>query len=211
MKGLLISTKTYRYFTKGEIDKANTLIYALHGYGQLAEYFIRKFRFQEDEYFVVSPEGMHRFYLNGSSGRVGASWMTKEERESDISDNIHWLDDLHEHIMQQKHFKRVIIFGFSQGGATAARWFYNGKVKADQLIVWASVFPPDLLIENEILSTSQDENIFFIGDQDEYYSAGQQMELIKFYQSKGFKTIHYKGKHDIDPSVLMSELINGPT
>jgi predicted esterase len=187
------------------------LIYVLHGYGQLAEFFIRKFGLPEDEYFLVAPEGMHRFYLNGSSGRVGASWMTKEERESDISDNLNWLDELHARIMQQKHFEKAIIFGFSQGGATAARWFYNGRIKLDQLIVWSSVFPPDLLIENEILRASQDENIFFMGDQDEYYSANQQLELINFYRSKGFKTIHYNGKHDIDLSVLMKELVKDPT
>ena len=30
---------------------------------------------------------MHRFYLEGSSGRVGASWMTKEAREDDKKEN----------------------------------------------------------------------------------------------------------------------------
>lgn len=207
MKGTITSSKTYRYFTKGVIEKSTTLIYVLHGYGQLAEFFIRKFAFP-DQCYVIAPEGMHRFYLNGSAGRVGASWMTKEERESDISDNINWLDQLHNDIIRQKQFKKVIIIGFSQGGATAARWFYKGTIKADQLIVWASVFPPDLLIENEILTSQQDENLFFIGSEDEYYTDEQQMELINFYSSKGFKTIHYTGKHDVDFAVLTKELMN---
>ena len=76
--------KTFRYHILNEGTNAKKVLYVLHGYGQLAEFFVRKFRELGDEYLIVAPEGMHRFYLQGSSGRVGASWMTKEDREQDI-------------------------------------------------------------------------------------------------------------------------------
>ena len=58
MEQHLTSTKTFRYFTYGDIDKATKLIFVLHGYGQLAEFFIRKFHFLEEDYLIVAPEGM---------------------------------------------------------------------------------------------------------------------------------------------------------
>jgi predicted esterase len=206
MKNHLIVPKTFRYFTEGDPTQARTLLYVLHGYGQLAEYFIRKFQFPGNDYFIVAPEGMHRFYLSGSSGRVGASWMTKEERESDISDNLRFLDTLHKEITADRTFERIMILGFSQGGATAARWHYKGEIKADHLLIWASVFPPDLSIDEEINEVGSSKNIFFIGDQDEYYSADEQIEQLQLYRSKGFESIHYTGKHDISSEVLSDQL-----
>ena len=55
------------------------VLYVLHGYGQLPAFFIRKFQAQVNAgWRVVAPEGAHRFYLKGTDGRVGASWMTRE-------------------------------------------------------------------------------------------------------------------------------------
>ena len=76
------------------------------------DYFIRKFRALFDDLLVVAPEGMHRFYLQGSSGRVGASWMTKEAREDDIADNLRWLQELDAHISAQYRPKRKLLLGF---------------------------------------------------------------------------------------------------
>lgn len=206
MKGTLVSTKTYRYFTYGNQDKAKKLLYVLHGYGQLAEYFIRKFHSISEDFFIVAPEGMHRYYLNGNSGRVGASWMTKEDRESDIHDNLNWLNQLDAEISKTHSFDKKIVLGFSQGSATAARWFYNGKVNADHLIIWASVFPPDLQIEKEIDQSYNGKNYFLIGERDEYFTQIQIESLDVFYKSKGFHTRIYKGEHDINTESLIEVL-----
>ncbi len=203
MEHKFISQKNFRYQIVGNIEKATKLIFVFHGYGQLAEFFIRKFKELPENYLVVAPEGMHRFYLNGTSGRVGASWMTKDDRESDIQDNIHWLSQLFEEINQKKKFEKSIILGFSQGGATAARWFFSGKINANQLILWASVFPPDLE-KPEIKEKSS--NYFVIGDNDEYYFEHQQIEEIEFYQKIGFQTKTFGGKHDIEINTLLSIL-----
>ena len=195
----LTAPKTFRYWISGDFEKANKLIIVLHGYGQLAEFFIRKFNEIPEDYIVVAPEGMHRFYLNGTSGRVGASWMTKEDRESDITDNLNWLSKLFSELTEQKTFEKTILLGFSQGGATAARWFYTKKVLFDQLILWASVFPPDL--ERPIIQ-SNSNNYFVIGTEDEYYNTEAQISEIKFYQNIGFNTLQFEGRHDIENDTL---------
>ena len=191
----LKAPKTFRYWISGDLEKASKLLIVLHGYGQLAEFFIRKFKDISEDYIVVAPEGMHRFYLNGTSGRVGASWMTKEDRESDIADNLNWLSQLFVELNKQKSFEKTILLGFSQGGATAARWFYNKKVPFDQLILWASVFPPDL--ERPQIN-SNSNNYFVIGTDDEYYNAEAQKNEIEFYEKIGFQTLQFEGKHDIE-------------
>ena len=203
MEATVISKKTYRYFTWGNAEKATKLVYVLHGYGQLAEYFIRKFHVLPEEYFIVAPEGMHRFYLKGSSGRVGASWMTKEARESDIKDTINWLDELNQLIYSKYTFDKKIILGFSQGGATAARWQFNGRVSANHLILWASVFPPDLQLEKEVKATQSSRNYFLIGKKDEYFSEIEQQKILEFYSSINYESIQYDGNHDINENVLL--------
>lgn len=200
MEQTLIESKTYRYQVSSEDDQYDTVLYVLHGYGQLAQYFIRKFRPFFGSILVVAPEGMHRFYLKGSSGRVGASWMTKEAREDDIRDNIQWLTALDQKISDEFHPKRRILLGFSQGGATAARWFHHSPIHFDALILWACVFPPDLSAREEIKAGT--EHHFVIGSEDEFYSGEQQDALINFYRERGYHTHRFDGKHDIDSTLL---------
>ena len=181
MEHNLISQKTFRYFTFGEKSKAKYLIYVLHGYSQLAEYFIRHFQHLNSDFYIVAPEGMHRFYIEGTSGRVGASWMTKEAREQDIKDTIKWLDKLDDEINCEKKFDKKIILGFSQGGATAARWSFLGKINPYSIIYWASVFPPDLIPEKLSKSESNVPDYFILGNNDEFFTKESYQKTIKFY------------------------------
>lgn len=197
-------TKQYRYEVLNDNSEAKTVLYVLHGYGQLAKFFIRKFQALNKNLLIVAPEGMHRFYLKGSSGRVGASWMTKEAREDDIADNIQWLDALDSDISKKYPIENRLVLGFSQGGATAVRWKAMGHTSFDEMILWACVFPPDLEIDRELSSGRQNDThpYFAIGDQDEFYSDEQQNDLLQFYTDLGYKTLHYKGRHDIHIETL---------
>ena len=193
------SSKTYRYFTLGNQVKANKLLIVMHGYGQLAQFFLQKFNTCADSYFIVAPEGPHRFYKEGYSGRVGASWMTKEAREHDIQDNIKWLDALLTNLKMDKKFEDVILLGFSQGGATASRWYYNEPTHFDKLILWSSVFPPD--IDKSIIKDGHN-NLYVVGTKDEFIHESKRKEEINFYKSIGFSVSVYDGNHDIDKEVL---------
>lgn len=197
--------KTYRYEVSNQELEFDTVLYALHGYGQLAKYFIRKFSKVFENVLVVTPEGPHRFYLQGANGRVGASWMTKEAREDDIEDNIHWLNKLDKVITEKYQPKRRILLGFSQGGATAARWYHKGTVSFDGMILWACVFPPDLNPEVEIKSVSNQH--FVIGSDDEYYQGESQEELISFFRNKGYQIHQFEGKHDINVELIVKLLL----
>jgi len=208
MENQLSVSKTARYFTHGDPQTAKHLLYVLHGYGQLAFYFLKKFELlAENDFYIVAPEGMHRFYLTGTGGRVGASWMTREARETDITDNLHYLDELHTAITREYAFESVQLLGFSQGGATAARWKHKGEVAFDRFVLWASVFPEDVPLDTTNPHFGTSENHFVLGDEDPYYTPENQAAILDFYEKAGFKNHLYKGKHAVEPE-LVSLLFN---
>jgi len=208
MEHTLKSVKTYRYEIQApQVQvRAPKMIIALHGYGQLVKYFIRKFEALSKDYIIVCPEGPHRFYLKGSSGRVGASWMTKEAREMDIADNVHWLNALIDELKELYNPDSITLLGFSQGAATAARWYQQNPKCFDQLILWAAVFPPD--IERGTFTSNQSMH-FVLGNQDEYYQGADADALKNSYLDLGFKVHAYEGIHDIDSKVV-AEIFGAP-
>jgi len=145
--------RTARYCTLGEpSDRLREVWFVCHGYGQLAHYFIRHFAPLDDgTRLIVAPEALSRFYLAGgtvadhAASRVGASWMTREDREAEINDYVDLLDAVHDRVFEQidRATVTVTVLGFSQGTATVTRWVAHGRVRADHLIVWAGALPHD--------------------------------------------------------------------
>ncbi len=214
MENKITIAKTLRYYTFGNPETAKNLWIVLHGYAQLPKFFIRKFQHLDPEKnFIVAPEGLHRFYRKGTSGRVGASWMTKEARLDDIEDNINYLNQLAKELLQNKVYDKKYLLGFSQGGATAARWHQHGTFNADSFILWASVFPPDLSIEKETKGMFQSENFFVVGKSDPFFE--DKIENVELFFKKQPFPIHFKtfdGPHDINPEVLLDivNMLNNP-
>ncbi len=205
-----IAQKTARYFTLGNLNgKTENIWLVCHGYGQSAENFIRKFEGIVDEKnYIIAPEGFHRYYLDEKHSRVGASWMTKEERLSDIEDYVRFLDGVMER--ESKNFTgKVILLGFSQGVATASRWYRFGAYKPDIFILWAGVFPPDLPMENELDKFGDSQNFVVIGNEDEYFGEERKNLVLDEITRKGIKfdLLTFNGKHVIDAGTL-SELKN---
>ncbi len=199
-------SKTANYYSLGNINKAETIWFVLHGYGYLAKDFIEKFRpIINDKTLVIAPEALSRFYVKGVEGNVGASWMTKENREEEIRDYINYLKQLYAIILKQASTQtpKINIVGFSQGGATASRWLASGKINCNNFILWASVFPNDmdLGIINKV-------NTFFLyGDRDKYVTQERvKKQKILLNQSElTIKTIQYEGKHDIPEEILVTQ------
>lgn len=195
-------TQKRRYYHNDLNGKKQVLI-ALHGYGQLAQYFSRKFKDLEETWGLVFPEGPHRFYIEGSSGRVGASWMTKEWRAQDISENTSYLLQLIAEIKSKHPDILISLLGFSQGGATAARLYQAEPALVEKLILWASVFPPDI----DVASFSKEAQLHFaIGNRDPYFVKDGTSQIIHTYAQLGFQTHNFDGAHDISSTKLLEIL-----
>jgi predicted esterase len=203
MKAFQIEFVQKRRYYQNDLEGKKQILIALHGYGQLGQYFYRKFNSLEADFGLVVPEGPHRFYLEGSSGRVGASWMTKEWREQDIQENNSYLKQLIEKVSLENPQAKLYLLGFSQGGATAARLFQQYPALVSELILWASVFPPDIEKPN---FTKDKKNHFVLGDKDPYFDLESQTKVLNQYTELGFEIHTFDGLHDINQITLRSIL-----
>src|ERR687897_304199 len=89
-----------------------------HGYKENAAIHMEALRRLAGDRAVglVSIQGLHRFYSRGSD--VVASWMTKEDREEAIADNIEYVGKVLTMIADDSGITRPMIYvGFSQGVA----------------------------------------------------------------------------------------------
>tara|TARA_Y100001949_G_scaffold7910_1_gene5780 strand:+ start:168 stop:809 length:642 start_codon:yes stop_codon:yes gene_type:complete len=209
MKKQISIPKTHKYSQLGEFsEKTNTVWIVLHGYGMLSEFFIKKFEcILNEKTVVIAPEGSNRFYLNNNYSRVGASWMTKVDKEKDIEDNISFIETLYTKIVDDighNNFKLKTL-GFSQGGATLVRWIMSNSIKVDSLILWGSDIPQDSLTNQNKSRWSSINIKIVIGKKDEYISDENKKKVIDAVNAYGlsYKLIEYDGPHKIIESELI--------
>jgi len=196
-----------RYYQMGEIN-ANTkaVWFVLHGYGQLAQYFIKKFSsLVKHNICVIAPEGLSRFYQQGFNGRVGATWMTKEDRLTDIENYIHYLNAIYDEVIgNEKTTLPINILGFSQGSATATRWVMNKHIKLNHLILWAGMFPPDMdFADAENYLASKKISLVY-GNTDPFLTE-ERMAEMKMLNNKlniNPQVMAFDGGHDMDEATL---------
>ena len=209
MKKQISISKTHKYSQLGKCStKIDTVWIVLHGYGMLSEYFIKKFEcILNEKTVVIAPEGSNRFYLNNNYSRVGASWMTKVDKEKDIEDNISFIETLYTKIVDDighNNFKLKTL-GFSQGGATLVRWIMSNSIKVDSLILWGSDIPQDCLTNQNKSRWSSINIKIVIGKKDEYISDENKKKVIDAVNAYGlsYKLIEYDGPHKIIESELI--------
>jgi len=206
MKEIFIKTqKTARIFSKNSENKeAREVVIALHGYAQLASFFIQKFDFLSiTKTPIYAPEGLSKFYWNGMNGRVVASWMTKEDRKNEIEDQKHFLNKVIETIRENHPLAKTTVLGFSQGSATACRWIASSKTDINRLIIWAGDIPEDVLQDTQFQSIPIQ---LVFGDSDQFISQELANSRIQLYKEAGFQieVIRYSGEHKIYQEVLKS-------
>ncbi len=138
--------RTARIEVAGEARGARELWIVLHGYAQTASEMLTACApLAREGRLLVAPEALSRFYRRGSSGPIGASWMTREAREREIADYVAYLDDVAHWIRRELGCDLApTVLGFSQGVATAWRWTALGSVRPRRLIACGAGIPPDL-------------------------------------------------------------------
>lgn len=198
-----------RYFQMGSIDESIKQVwFVCHGYGQLASFFIKQFEGLDNGHrIIIAPEALSRFYFAGVSGRIGAAWMTREDRLNEIGDYIRYLDAVYARIFSKldRATVQLSVLGFSQGAATVCRWLAAGGGVADRVILWAGLLPPELYAEKKLGFFQNLDLHIVVGKNDEYASP----DLLR-NETKNLKTnkirfqLHqFDGGHELDAQVLM--------
>jgi predicted esterase len=196
-----------RYYSLGEPSaQIEHLWIVCHGQGHLAQYFIKKFQSLDNgRHLIIAPEGLSKYYLNGQSGRVGATWMTKENRLVDINNYLNFLEKVITNVKSNLNPNvKVTLFGFSQGAATISRFATQTEVVFDRLILWSGIFPPDL---PPLKGTQRLENkaIFWVyGNQDPYLTdvLYKEQEAIAKQLEASIESVIFDGKHEIKEEIL---------
>lgn len=200
--------KTARYYLlNSQSGKIKETWFALHGYSQNAEDFLKIFTgFAGGDKLIIAPEALNRFYARGFNGKIGASWMTREDRENEIKNYIEYLSALYKEIkkMFPDKFTNVNVLGFSQGTATACRWIFGSGLKFKKLVLWGGGIPPDVnLNENKTLINSLGLTMI-IGDKDEFVPSEKLDAEEERLKAAGidYNLIRYEGNHFITTELL---------
>jgi predicted esterase len=114
---------------------------------------------------LVSVQGLHRFYSR--SNDVVASWMTKEDRDQAIADNLAYVAKVMEAVTSDSGLTRPLIYvGFSQGVAMAYRAAALSQRPCDGVIALAGDLPPDVAP----LAASLPRVLLGRGSEDKWYT-----------------------------------------
>ncbi len=168
----LSTTRRARYYTIGGGEQPLKEAWiVLHGHGQIASVFLTYFKsIESPARLIVAPEALNRYYVDpGKSGRhadakVGATWMTRMDRDNEIADYVDFLDSVWRETAATA--EKVTALGFSQGVATACRWLAMGQSRIDRLIAWAGQLPPD--VDPSVFAKLSGGLTLVVGSNDEY-------------------------------------------
>src|SRR5207253_8895951 len=93
------------------------VLLGFHGYAENAEVNLEELKKISGDWTVVAVQALNRFY-NNRTQEVIASWMTRQDREVAIADNINYVRSV---IDTFRPFDKLALLGFSQGASMAFR------------------------------------------------------------------------------------------
>lgn len=121
------------------------LLVGFHGYAEGAESQLARLAAipGSEGWHLAAVQGLHAFY-NRRSGEVVASWMTRQNRELAIADNLRFVGGVLEELQARCSTSTLVLAGFSQGVAMAYRAAAFCGLPAAALVVLAADVPPDV-------------------------------------------------------------------
>ncbi len=204
--------RTARYYTLGSAGPDLREVWLVcHGIRQLARRFLPRFAGLDDgKRLIVAPEGLSRFYLRGPESRsdtkipVGATWMTREDRENEITDYVGFLDAVLDEVQEEEKPAPLTVLGFSQGAHTVCRWLAAGDMPVARIILWGAYLPEDFDVERGPERLASAELILVRGLLDHFISEEVHVAQEARFEELGipFRTITHTGGHEIDPALL---------
>ena len=128
---------------------AAPLLVGFHGYGEHAERHLAELRRipGSERWLRVAVQSLHRHYSADRRHVVG-SWMTRQDRELAIADNIAYVRGVVHTVRQRYAPAATLVYcGFSQGVAMAYRAALRGGHACRGVIALAGDVPPELRSE----------------------------------------------------------------
>jgi predicted esterase len=148
---------------------------------------------------LISIQGLHRFYTRANE--VIAGWMTKEDRELAIADNVEYVKKVVTAVADEFGLTRPLIYvGFSQGVAMAYRAAALAQWPCDGVIALAGDVPPDVAP----LASSLPRVLIGRGTEDKWYNEDKAATDLAVLKAAGVSvTEHvFAGGHVFAPEFI---------
>jgi predicted esterase len=148
---------------------------------------------------LVSIQGLHRFYARG--GDVVASWMTRDDRELAIADNVAYVGLALAQVATEHDLTRPLIYvGFSQGVAMSYRAAALVQRPCDGIIALAGDVPPDVVP----LAAALPQTLIGRGSGDAYYTAEKCAKDLEALRAAGVEASEhvFEGGHAWTPAFI---------
>ena len=196
-------TNTYSVLNRFT-EKTKNVWLVCHGIGYLSRYFIRHFNHLDaDENYIIAPQAQSKYYLKSDYKHVGASWLTKENTESEIENVLNYLDEvfMEENLSEAPN---LIVLGYSQGVSVATRYLAHRKINCAQLILHSGKIPEELTSKD--FAFLKDTKVTYLyGTQDEYLKKGiieVEEERMQSLFPNNFEIITYNGGHQFNTEII---------
>ena len=201
---LVATTVHGRYFVRppGHAAPRGWLV-GFHGYGQNANDFLELMRPvpHAGEWLVASVQALHPFY-NSRTSEVVANWMTRQDREPAIADNVGYVDAVLADLEREFGPPDALVYaGFSQGVAMAYRAGLLCSRPAQAIFAVAGDVPPE--IRSGGVRRWPVVRIV-VGTRESFYTAEVLDRDLKFLRSNGVdvRATTFEGGHEWSPEVI---------
>ena len=196
MRTLSIRTPTHGRVLIADRGSPAGLVVAFHGYGQAAEEMLEEVQRipGADRWQIASVQALHRFYTR-SDRRVVASWMTRQDRDAAIADNVEYVARVTRELRRDEALPLVFV-GFSQGASMAYRAAALGADEASGVIALAGDIPPE--VRAGVAARAWPRVLVGAGRRDDWYTAAKVDEDEAVLEAAGatYAIARFDGGHE---------------
>jgi predicted esterase len=166
------------------------LLVGFHGYAQTAEIHLADLQTIPgiEDWSLAAVQALHPFYTRSET--TGASWMTRQDRDLAIADNLGYVRLA---VGSLPRPETLVFLGFSQGVAMAYRAAADFAWRCQGIIALGGDVPPDVAQDDVHLPPV----LVGRGNDDDWYTAEKLEKDLKYLRSAAdVTTCVYDGGHE---------------
>jgi predicted esterase len=172
------------------------LLVGFHGYGENADRHLEELRRipGSSRWALCAVQALHPFY--NRLNEVIASWMTRQQRERAIQDNLRYVASVVAEVKRELPVSgRLVYLGFSQGAAMAYRAAAGSGHACRGVVVLGGDLPPEL--EGRDLGAFPPV-LLGRGSSEEWYDAAKMEHDVELLRGRGIdvRPCVFQGGHE---------------
>jgi len=203
----IVATTHGRYLVAPPADDASAaaVLVGFHGYAETAETQLDRLRQipAADRWLLVAIQGLHRFYQRRTNDVI-ASWMTRQDRELAIADNLAYVNAVVDAVAREWNAPRQVAFGgFSQGVAMAFRAAVSSPMPVAGIVAAGGDVPPE--IDRASLGRVG-AALVCRGTADEWYTSAKFDHDVRRLREAGVRvrSLEFDGGHEWQSAVVQA-------